>query len=149
MSGYLVVGVDGSETSRLAVRWAASEAQLRGAGLKLVGAWNIPTAAYGYGFAPAFSEDLPESLEAAAKARLEEALAEAQEEYPEVRGEVTAVEGQPAAVLLEESRNADLLVVGSRGFGGFRGLLLGSVGQQCAQHSRCPVVIVRHPEEHR
>jgi nucleotide-binding universal stress UspA family protein len=55
-------------------------------------------------------------------------------------------EGQPAEVLVAESKDAELLVVGSRGLGGFRGLLLGSVGQQCAHHAACPVVIVPHPE---
>ena len=55
------------------------------------------------------------------------------------------VEGAPSAVLVDESRDADLLVVGSRGLGGFSGLLLGSVSQQCAHHAACPVVIVRAP----
>ncbi len=55
-------------------------------------------------------------------------------------------EGHPVDVLVAESGRADLLVVGSRGLGGFKGLLLGSVSQQCAQHSRCPVVVVPHPE---
>jgi nucleotide-binding universal stress UspA family protein len=55
-----------------------------------------------------------------------------------------AVQGQAAGVLLHASRDADLLVVGSRGLGGFRGLLLGSVSRQCVDHASCPVVVVRH-----
>ena len=56
-------------------------------------------------------------------------------------------EGSPAEILIEASRDADLLVVGSRGLGGFKGLLLGSVSQQCSQHARCPIVIVGPHEE--
>jgi nucleotide-binding universal stress UspA family protein len=63
---------------------------------------------------------------------------------PDAPIETRALEGQPATVLIDSSKDADLLVVGSRGLGGFRGLLLGSVGAQCAHHARCPVLIVPH-----
>lgn len=149
MSGRVIVGVDGSETARKAVRWAAREAKLRGMKLELVSAWEIPiySYAYGYGFGPAISEEMMKSLTARAEDHLAEALDEARAEAREVQIETIAVEGQPAKVLVEVAKGADLLVVGSRGLGGFRELLLGSVSQQCAQHATCPVVIVRHLEE--
>ena len=81
-----------------------------------------------------------------AEGHLAEALDEARAEAREVEIETIAVQGQPARALVEVAKGADLLVVGSRGLGGFRELLLGSVSQQCAQHATCPVVIVRHLE---
>lgn len=148
MSGRVIVGVDGSETARKAVRWAAREAKLRGMKLELVTAWEIPTYSYvsRYGF-PAISEEMMKSLTARAEGHLAEALDEARAEARDVQIETIAAEGQPAKVLVEIAKGADLLVVGSRGLGGFRELLLGSVSQQCAQHATCPVVIVRHLEE--
>jgi nucleotide-binding universal stress UspA family protein len=148
MSGRVVVGVDGSETARKAVRWAAREAKLRGMKLELVSAWEIPIYSYAsrYGF-PAISQEMMKSLTARAEGHLAEALDEARAEAREVQIETIAVEGQPAKALVEVAKGADLLVVGSRGLGGFRELLLGSVSQQCAQHATCPVVIVRHLEE--
>ncbi len=148
MSGRVIVGVDGSETARKAVRWAAREAKLRRMKLELVSAWEIPIYSYAsrYGF-PAISEEMMKSLTARAEGHLAEALDEARAEAREVQIETIAAEGQPAKVLVEVAKGADLLVVGSRGLGGFRELLLGSVSQQCAQHAACPVVIVRHLEE--
>jgi nucleotide-binding universal stress UspA family protein len=148
MSGRVVVGVDGSETGRKAVRWAAREAKLRGMKLELVSAWEIPiySYVYGYGF-PAISEEMMKSLTESAEGHLTAALDEARAEAREVQIETIAVEGQPAKALVEVAKGADLLVVGSRGLGGFRELLLGSVSQQCAQHATCPVVIVRHLDE--
>lgn len=146
MSGRVVVGVDGSETAKKAARWAAREAKLRGMKLDLVSAWQIPTYAYGYGFA-AISEEMLKSLAERAEGYLAAALEEARAEARDVQLETIAAEGQAANVLLEVSKGADLLVVGSRGLGGFRELLLGSVSQQCAHHSSCPVVIVRHVDE--
>ena len=148
MSGRVIVGIDGSETARKAVRWAAREAKLRGMKLELVSAWEIPIYSYAsrYGF-PAISEEMMKRLTARAEGHLAEALDEARAEAREVQIETIAAEGQPAKVLVEVAKGADLLVVGSRGLGGFRELLLGSVSQQCAQHATCPVVIVRHLEE--
>jgi nucleotide-binding universal stress UspA family protein len=148
MSGRVVVGVDGSDTARKAVRWAAREAKLRGIKLELVSAWEIPiySLAYGYGF-PAISEEMMKNLTEGAEGHLAAALDEARAEARDVEIETIALEGQPAKALVEVAKGADLLVVGSRGLGGFRELLLGSVSQQCAQHATCPVVIVRHLEE--
>lgn len=139
----VVVGVDGSEGSRRALRWAASEASVRGDALELVHVWEQPQAYAPQGLG-AYPID-PEPIEGAARALLEELVAEARGLVPgvEVRGEL--VEGPPAQALLDAARNADLLVVGSRGLGGFASLLLGSVSHQVSHHAPCPVVLV--PED--
>jgi nucleotide-binding universal stress UspA family protein len=145
MSGRIVVGVDGSETAKLAAHWAAEEARLRGATLELVSAWELPTYVYAYGYGYAvFTDELMKDLRKNAEDTLAALLQEIRTRAGEVKLETRTVEGQAARVLLDASKDADLLVVGSRGLGGFRELLLGSVSQQCAQHSLCPVVIVRH-----
>ncbi len=148
MSRRLVVGVDGSETANVAVRWAAEEAKLRGATLELVAAWEIPMTdvGFGYGFA-GLSDEMLKGLVKNAEEMLETAAEEAREEAPGVEIETRAVQGQAADVLVSASGEADLLVVGSRGMGGFRELLLGSVSQQCAHHAICPVVVVRHVDQ--
>lgn len=143
MSELIVVGIDGSETSHLAARWAAREAQLRRAEVILLGAWEIPT--YGFNFYSAgISEGLLKALRKGAEDNVADALDEVRDVAREVDVSTKVVESQAASALVEASRGADLLVVGSRGLGGFRDLLLGSVSQQCADHAACPVVIVRH-----
>ena len=139
----IVVGVDHSADANAALVFAEEEARLRGATLRVVHAWQ-----YGYigytgfeGGMPALGGDIKE-LQAAAEAALEASVSQAMAKSG-VEIEQRVVQGAPAAVLVEESRDADLLVVGSRGHGGFTQLLLGSVSQQCAHHSECPVVIVR------
>ena len=146
MSERIVVGVDGSKTAELAVRWAAVEARRRGASLELVAAWEVPTSNYGFGLAP-ITEDVVKGLMQAAEENLGAAIDVVRAEAGDVDVTTRVVEGQPAWALLDVSEDADLLVVGSRGLGGFRELLLGSVSQQCAHHARCPVVIVRHMHE--
>ena len=147
MSGRVVVGIDGSDTSRRAARWAAHEARLRGARLEIVSAWDVPFYGYAHlGSVTAISGDIVKGLIENAEERLTEVLREAQVEAGGIELETIAAEGQPAKVLLQISEGADLLVVGSRGSGGFHELLLGSVSQQCAQHASCPVVIVRHAD---
>ena len=143
MNERIVVGVDGSETSRLATRWAANEARLRGADLELVSAWEIPTYDFGLGLTGS-SEEIMKGLLQVAQHHLDAATEEAQAGGGSLKVETRAIEGQAARVLMDASRDADLLVVGSRGLGGFRELMLGSVSQQCADHAGCPVVIVRH-----
>ncbi|HEU5405228.1 MAG TPA: universal stress protein [Gaiellaceae bacterium] len=144
----IVVGVDQSEGARAALRFALEEAKLRRATLRVVHAWQ-----YGYigatgveGAYPALGGDIKE-LRAGAETALAETLRESIPEADTVEIERRVVEGRPAAVLVDESRGADLLVVGSRGHGGFTGLLLGSVSQQCAHHAACPVVIVHRDTE--
>lgn len=137
----IVVGVDGSPGSRAALRWAHDEARLRGATLEAVSVWQYPMSSSltAFGTMPP-PEDLGNDARGALLATLSEEGAGATDEVP-----VTTVvaEGAPAAALLEAAKDADLLVVGSRGRGGFTGLLLGSVSQQCASHAACPVVVVR------
>lgn len=146
----IVVGVDGSPDGVAALRWAAEEARLRGAPLRLVHAYQAPRLAYGDGLAapgmyqpalaPGDIEQVAEAAGAEARGVIESTLAQVDAEGLEVTQD--AIEGPAASVLIEAGRGAALLVVGSRGRGGFAGLLLGSVSQQCAQHPPCPVVIL-------
>lgn len=144
MTARVVAGVDGSDASTLAVLWAAREAKLRDAGLELVCAWEVPVTGvgFGYGFAPV-SDEMLKALAQGAEERLSLAAERAREEVTELDITTRVAEGPAAQALIEASRDADLLVVGSRGMGGFRGLMLGSVSAQCAHHASCPVVIVR------
>jgi nucleotide-binding universal stress UspA family protein len=144
----IVVGVDHSAGAKAALRFALQEARLRRATLRVVHAWQ-----FGYIGAPGIEAGSTmvgaelEELRHGAEAALEATLREAIPDTDGVKLDRRVVEGPAAPVLVEESHGADLLVVGSRGLGGFRGLLLGSVGQQCAHHAGCPVVIVPHPRE--
>ena len=133
----IVVGVDTSDSSKEALRWAARQAELTGARLRVVIAWEIPTMAF---WAP-----LPEGLDLAKDAReaLDKTLEEVLGPEPKVSVSTVVVEGHPAPVLLEQSGDADLLVVGSRGHGEFTGMLLGSVSEHCVAHASCPVVVIR------
>jgi nucleotide-binding universal stress UspA family protein len=147
----IVVGVDGSEESNEALRWALAEARLRGTTLRAVHAWTLPVTVTvsGYGGVTPIDMELLSFARDAADELLAGVLREVAEEAPDIGVERAVLEGPPAAILVEEAKSAELLVVGSRGLGGFRGLLLGSVSQQCAQHALCPVVIVRRrPEAH-
>jgi nucleotide-binding universal stress UspA family protein len=143
MGGSIVVGVDGSGTSMLAVRWAAEEAESRRASLLLVSAWDMPTFGFSFGAASA-TEDIIKSLRRSAEDTVGDALDEVRETVGDIEVSTRVTEGQAAGVLIDASKDADLLVIGSRGLGGFRDLLLGSVSEQCANHAACPVVIVRH-----
>lgn len=142
--GVIVVGIDHSAGAKAALRFALEEARLRQATLRVVHAWQ-----YGYigaagleGFLPAAEGELEDFRQGAAAA-LDETLREVVGDQDDVAIERRVDQGAPAAVLVEESQGAELLVVGSRGHGGFAQLLLGSVSQQCAQHASCPVVIIR------
>jgi nucleotide-binding universal stress UspA family protein len=150
-SGAVVVGVDGSPGAGEALRWALAEARLRKVPLRAVNAWAhsyVGVTSGGYGdlsFIGPFDSTgaNTDDLGRAAKAVLETAISEAVGETTDVEIERQVVEGQAAAVLIDAAGPGDLLVVGSRGHGGFAGLLLGSVSQQCVHHARCPVVVVR------
>ncbi|MHB8395344.1 MAG: universal stress protein [Candidatus Dormibacteria bacterium] len=133
-----MVGVDGSDHSMAALRWACTEARLRGDSLELVAAWSIPSAAM-----TVASADVVDAMEAAANQTIDSAQAEVASSYPDLEVLAGIFNGQPARILVERAHGADLLVVGSRGLGDFKALLLGSVSQECSQHSPIPVVIVR------
>jgi nucleotide-binding universal stress UspA family protein len=141
----IVVGVDHSDGAKAALRFAVEEAKLRQAKVRAVHAWQFSghLGAPGLeGSFPGFGGEL-DVMRGAAEAELDAALRDVSAGTDGLEIERRLVDGSPAGVLVEESRGADLLVVGSRGRGGFAGLLLGSVSQQCAQHAACPVVIVR------
>jgi nucleotide-binding universal stress UspA family protein len=148
---HIVVGVDGSEGSRAALRWAAQEAEPRDAELEAVMARMppLPMALFGPGSIPIPTTTAPLDLEARARTS-EQAL---QQLLHEVFGDQLPSrltwhfeEGHPVGVLLGRSAEADLLVVGARGGGGFAGLLTGSVSEQCVRHAACSVVVVRAKE---
>lgn len=135
----IVVGVDGSKSSSGALAWAASEARVRGATLKVVRAWHVPALLYGPYAPPPPADDLRKN----AVSQLDEQVKAVLGEDPgiPVVGEVG--EGAAAEVILDASAGADMIVMGSRGLGGFSGLLLGSVSTQVVHHARCPVTIWR------
>ena len=144
----IVVGVDHSEGAKAALRFAFEEAKLRQATLRVVHAWQYAyIGATGFEDAyPALGGDIKERRDVAER-DLDATLQEAIPETGTIELERRVVEDRPAAALVEESRGADMVVVGSRGHGGFAGLLLGSVSQQVAHHAACPVVIVHQKRE--
>jgi nucleotide-binding universal stress UspA family protein len=137
----IVVGVDGSQQSLDALRWAVAEAELRDAKVIAVHAFAAPQAVTAYGGLYMTELDF-ESVREAAREMLVKTIEETVPDAPVEILQIVA-EGPPAGVLVAASKDASLLVVGSRGRGGFKGLLLGSVSQQVAQHAPCPVVVVR------
>ncbi|MFY4723055.1 universal stress protein [Streptomyces sp. LaBMicrA B280] len=142
----IVVGVDGSEGSKQALNWAVRQAELTGGWVEAVIAWDVPQFHGALGWMPPSSSD-EAALEGRAQSEVTSAVEEAVAAHPTVQVSTVARYGTPASVLLEASRDAALLVVGSRGLGGFKGLLLGSVAQHCVQHAHCPVLVLRGQEE--
>lgn len=135
----VVVGVDGSPPSSRALALAAEEARMRHARLRVVAAWSFPTFAAG-AYVPAEAyEDVPDELATAVASQVTEALGP----NPELEVEQVVTEGPAAQVILEAAKDAELIVVGSRGRGGFGGLLLGSVSTQVVHHAHCPVLVAR------
>ncbi|TDO66444.1 nucleotide-binding universal stress UspA family protein [Kribbella sp. VKM Ac-2571] len=136
----IVVGIDGSETARRALEWAAAEASLRGARLIVVHAWQQPTAALMSTYAPLLAD--PATLAETARQTLTDSLKAADLTGLVSEPELLVVQGPAASALIGAAENSSLLVVGSRGRGGVAGLLLGSVSRQVAHESTIPVVII-------
>ena len=148
MSGSIVVGVDGSDASNEALRWASQEALLRSASLVAVHAWSfVPPQPIGDpGMLAMPAGDLPGQLSAeseAAQIGLDNAVAEVLGADPAVDIERKLVEGDAGEVLVAESRAAELVVVGSHGRTGFKAALLGSVSRHVVDHAACPVVVIK------
>lgn len=137
----ITVGVDGSEDSRAALRWAVEEARLRGWPLHVVFAWGDlgVRIARESGWAKAVTVELER---AAAEELVSKFVAEDLAEPLQVGAVIDTLPGDAAQVLLDASRQSDVLVVGRRGSGGFIGLGLGSVSDKCSRHASCPVVVV-------
>ena len=139
----IIVGVDGSDNSRAALRWAYDEAAHHGASLNAIMVWHAPSLP----MQPPYGSLPPEGYESQpardAVDLLERLTAELDARKPAVEVRNSTQQGNPAKVLIELSGGADLLVVGSRGHGGFAGMLLGSVSQHLVAHAACPVVVVR------
>ncbi|MET0419863.1 MAG: universal stress protein [Actinoplanes sp.] len=137
----IVVGVDGSASSRKALTWAAAEAADHGAELVVLNVWEhtlLPPA----GSVSVSERYVPDPSQRTSDDLLQVIKEELGEDPPvPVRAHVK--QGRPAKVLIEESAHANLLVVGERGHGGFVGLVLGSVSQHAAAYAKCPVVVVR------
>lgn len=136
----VVVGIDGSRGAEAALRFAVDEAKLRGALLRIVCAWE-PSASGNLGEAFTPTPDAFVEAEHHAEDLLRTALLQLQGESLEV--EAVVEQGGPAAILLEQAAGAELLVVGSRGRGAAKRVMLGSVSHDLANHATCPLVIVR------
>jgi nucleotide-binding universal stress UspA family protein len=143
----IVAGVDGSPSSMSALRWAIGQAVLTGAAVDAVIAWTYPALDGGYGWAAAGAGPDFDFKDVAAKI-LTEAVSGTLDSASDVCVRTQVTEGIPAQVLLDACDGADLLVVGSRGHGGFTEALLGSVSQHCVHHAHCPVVVIRGQDDH-
>ena len=132
----IVVGIDGSSCSAEALRWALRMANSTGATVDAVIAWHMPNM-YGVGYLPGDYDPAGD----AEKIMTETVDATVGVTRPDGM-RLIARQGLPAKVLLDESEGAQMLVVGSRGHGGFAGLMLGSVSAACAEHARCPALVV-------
>jgi len=143
VNGHIVVGIDGSESSCEALAWAAEYARMTGSVLEAVYAWLPPTVAFAV---PLFVDLAP--LERESKRLPRKIVEQVLGDDPDVDVIARTARGNAAEVLVKASKHAELLVVGSLGLGGLKGMMLGSVGHHCAAHSHCPVVIVHHEHKH-
>jgi nucleotide-binding universal stress UspA family protein len=134
----IIVGVDGSDSSVSALRWACAQASLTDSSIDAIGAWQWPMS-----FGAAIP--IPDGYDPAADAltMLTDIIEPLGAEFPSVAIRPVVLEGHATEVLVEASRHADLLVVGSRGHGEFSGMLIGSVSHHCASHAASPVLIYR------
>jgi nucleotide-binding universal stress UspA family protein len=139
----IVVGVDGSEAANAALEAAATEAKVHGAELRVVVVWQAPIADYavGGGLVP-FDDTILGALRDAATRIADDAVSRVRESAPGVECTAEVLEGEAAERLLERAAGADLVVVGRRGIGGFKRLVLGSVSDHLVRHAACPVLVV-------
>lgn len=140
-NGLIVVGVDGSSGSENAVRWAVAEGTFRTAKVRAVLAWGYPVVVGMEQSAVLLDQT---ELENKATRQLREAVEKAVGPSTADTIEMVVTMGPAASNLIEQSKRADLVVVGARGHGGFLGLRLGSVSAQVTHHAHCPVVVIRH-----
>lgn len=134
----VIVGVDGSKDSERALKWAADYAQKVGAPLEAVIAWEVSTL-YGDTFSDKWDHTAVEKKHReVAEAAVREALGDG------AQVEVRVEQGNASEVLVRDSSDVQHIVVGSRGHGGFTGMLLGSVSQHLVTHARCPVTVMPH-----
>ena len=139
--GRIVVGIDGSPSSLDALSWAARQTDLTGSTLEIVMTWEWPVELWLGG-----ARCPPTSTPRTTSGRHSiDAVASVRAAYPDLRIDPRVVSGHPAPILVEASKGADLLVVGSRGHGEFVGMLIGSVSEYCATNAHCPVLVHRAP----
>ena len=139
-TGRIVVGFDGSDSSLDALSWAVRQAILTESTLEIVMTWEWPQS---YGWAVPVPEDFdPESD---IRQALDTAVADVLTDHPTLKVEARLISGHPTPALVEASKGADLLVVGSRGHGEFVGMLIGSVSEYCVTNAHCPVLVHRLP----
>jgi nucleotide-binding universal stress UspA family protein len=134
----IVVGVDGSSSSRDALTWAVRQAHLTRSTLEIVMAWQWPPS---YAWVVPIPDDWDPEEEM--RQSLEAIVRELRSANPDLAIDPRLVNGHPVPVLVEASKGADLLVVGNRGYGEFAGMLLGSVSEHCATSAHCPVLVHR------
>lgn len=134
----IVVGFDGSASATDALSWAARQAELTSASIEVVVCWESPSS---YGWAVPIPDDF--DPEGDIRKTLDSALSPVRSAHAAVNVEARVVHGHPAPTLVEASKDAELLVVGSRGHGEFVGMVIGSVSEYCAAHARCPVLVHR------
>lgn len=137
----ILVGIDGSDSSLAALHWAANQAKLTGAPLKVISTWQYPSTV-------GWAELLPGDIDFNGDTQrvLDESLKEVLGDDQSCQVTTEVIQGHPAVTLVELSRSASLVVVGSRGHGKFVGMLLGSVSEFLATHAHCPVLIIRDDE---
>jgi nucleotide-binding universal stress UspA family protein len=141
-STKIVVGVDGSTSSRAALRWAVRQAMLTGGTVEAVMAWQLPMILRTSAWAPIYVDEAA-GLEEDARKTLDAVISGEIEPGDSQLVTARVVQGDPAQVLRRAAADADLLVLGSRGHGSFADALVGSVGQYCVHHAHCPVLIMR------
>ena len=141
----IVVGVDGSESSLGALRWAVRQAEMTKDDLLVLTVWSYPERPAPFGMVPELP--LPDDPMAEVRRRLDDVVDAAAGRKPSIAVRAEVVEGRAATALVEAARDAELLVVGSRGLGAIAGMLLGSVSEHCVRHAASPVVVVRSTDD--